>query len=162
MNSPFDPSLSNKMEIECLREEKRMNMDENGERAALLHLGRKLKGCGYRFTTVTPATHERVNSRASNDRARDLAGIFGWSRRFDSHLVPSEMLSLMKDAKIVDMIDGEMRSLVCASTIGENLYFHSAYPTSEPDAVFLVRILIASLMRSSKSDFSWSRSTSCD
>jgi hypothetical protein len=49
---------------------------------ALVALGHSLQAAGYRFTTVTPATHERVNARLGNAWATDLRGVFGWSRPF--------------------------------------------------------------------------------
>ncbi len=39
----------------------------------LVSLGNWLRGQDYRFVTVTPATHERVNARPENRMARDLA-----------------------------------------------------------------------------------------
>lgn len=103
---------------------------------ALLALGRSLRAAGYRFMTVTPSTHRRINSRPGNELAADLRGVFGWSRPFKIDLFPSSMLALMEQAGVLRQ-DGELlRSTVRASTLGELLMFHSAYPTSDDDAVF--------------------------
>jgi hypothetical protein len=116
--------------------------------AALAALGRSLQAAGYRFVTVTPATHRRVNSRLENAWAHDLRGVFGWSRPFRAGVLPDALdgplraagLAAPVDADGNDCADGQApagwRSLVRASTIGDHLYFHSAWPTCDTDAVF--------------------------
>lgn len=109
---------------------------ETSQAIALLALGRSLHDAGYRFMTVTPDTHRHVNRRPANDRALDLRGVFGWSRPFARDLLPADMVELMRDGGVL-AADGElMRSAVRASTLGELLLFHSAYPTRDDDAVF--------------------------
>lgn len=103
---------------------------------ALLALGQALQHAGYQFTTVTPATHRRVNGRPGNASARDLRGVFGWSRPFKEDVLPGEIVALMRDAGVVAEKDGQLRAAVRASTIGTRLYFHSSFPTHEEDAVF--------------------------
>lgn len=103
---------------------------------ALVQLGRELSALGYRFTTVTPATHRRVNARAGNATASDLRGVFGWSRPFADTLLPPAMRALMRRANVLVQAADGWRSAVRASTLGEQLYFHSAFPTSDADAVF--------------------------
>ena len=49
---------------------------------ALLTLLRLTRSAAYSFTTVTPLTNARVNARLENARAKDLAGVFGWSIPF--------------------------------------------------------------------------------
>jgi hypothetical protein len=65
----------------------------NGADDALIRLGRALKLAGYRFTTVTPANHERVNRQAANATARDLRYVFGWSRPFASDEAAAQRLA---------------------------------------------------------------------
>ena len=103
---------------------------------ALLSLGNSLRQAGYRFMTVTPSTHRRINCRPGNERATDLRGIFGWSRPFAPDLLPPRMLALMREAAIVKEEGNLLRSALRVSTLGGQLLFHSAYPTSEDDAVF--------------------------
>lgn len=103
---------------------------------ALLELGRALQRAGYRFTTVTPATHRRVNDRPGNERARDLRGVFGWSRPFSEDALPAGILALMRRAGVVRKAKSGLCATVRVSTIGERLYFHSAFPTREENAVF--------------------------
>lgn len=104
--------------------------------AALLELGRFLKSAGYRFTTVSPLTHSRVNARKGNECAVNLEGIFGWSRPFDLSAIPEELVGRMRHAGVIARDGDRHRSLVRASSLGDELFFHSAYPTTEADAVF--------------------------
>jgi precorrin-6B methylase 2 len=103
---------------------------------ALLALGQALQRAGYQFTTVTPATHRRVNGRPANEWAADLRGVFGWSRPFREDTLLAEILALMRRAGVVAERKGGLCATVRASTIGERLYFHSAFPTRDEDAVF--------------------------
>src|SRR5690348_10473350 len=103
---------------------------------ALLALGHALSARAYRFTTVTPATQGRVNRRAANARATDLRGVFGWSRPFGPGLLDDALLQLMRRAGVLDERDDGLRALVRVSSLGERLYFHSAFPTDDDDAVF--------------------------
>ncbi|MFC5480955.1 methyltransferase [Massilia suwonensis] len=103
---------------------------------ALLALGQALLQAGYQFTTITPATHRRVNGRPEHAWARDLRGVFGWSRPFREETVAKEILALMRRAGVLAEKDGALCATVRASSIGERLYFHSAFPTRDEDAVF--------------------------
>lgn len=108
----------------------------NEPQQALLKLGQALTERGYRFTTGTPLTHERVNGRAGNALAQDLQGVFGWSRPFVPGLIGADLLELMRAAGVL-IEDGEqLRSAVRYSSLGEQLFVHSRYPTTQADAVF--------------------------
>ena len=103
---------------------------------ALLQLAGWLRAEGYRFTTVTPATHARVLARDAR-AARDLRDVFGWSRPFAATLLPPAVLESMQSADLLEAVgSGLLRSAVRFSTLGTRLYAHDAYPTSAPDAVF--------------------------
>jgi methylase of polypeptide subunit release factors len=104
---------------------------------ALLRLGARLRDEGYSFTTVTPATHERVNRRAENARAESLRDVLGWSRPFGPGVLPDEVVELMDAAGVLDRRDTGWRSLVRFSSYDGELFVHSAFPTTAPDAVFL-------------------------
>lgn len=104
--------------------------------AALLQLAVTLRERGYRFTTVTPATHERVNNRKENQWAQNIEDVFGWSRPFRSEVLPHAIFDLMQRAEVVQAHGEAWRSTVRLSSLGEHLLWHSAYPTSEADAVF--------------------------
>jgi methylase of polypeptide subunit release factors len=63
--------------------------------------------------------------------------IFGWSRPFEGASVPAQILSAMRQAGVLEDADGGLlRSRLRASTLGGCLFFHSAFPTTKPDAVF--------------------------
>ncbi len=117
------------------------------EDRALLDLARAVRDTGYVFTTVTPLTQARVNARPENAWARDLDGVFGWSRPFKNGLMPGKLLALMEDAAVLSPCDGGWLCRVRFSSLGRQLFVHSAYPTSGPDSVFFgpdtVRFLIA-------------------
>jgi SAM-dependent methyltransferase len=103
--------------------------------AALVELGRALRGRRYEFVTVTPETH-RLVLRRDTGPARDLRDIFGWSRPFAPELLPESLLRLALDADVIRR-DGELsRSDVRFSSLGQHLYAHSAFPTLSADAVF--------------------------
>jgi methylase of polypeptide subunit release factors len=103
---------------------------------ALLRLGRALKDAGYRFTTVTPATHQRVNRRPANATARDLRDVFGWSRPFEPSVLPGTLRALLRDADAAEPCGELWRSRVRFSTYDGELFVHSAFPTDAADAVF--------------------------
>ena len=103
---------------------------------ALFALGQALQQAGYQFVTITPASHRRVNGRNGNEHAADLRGVFGWSRPFREDVLPPGILELMQRAGVVRERGDHLCATVRASTIGERLYFHSAFPTREDDAVF--------------------------
>ncbi|MFD1367321.1 class I SAM-dependent methyltransferase [Actinoplanes sichuanensis] len=102
----------------------------------LHRLGRALRESGYEFTTVTPATHARVNRRPDNTEARDLRGVFGWSRPFRPETVPGEILDMLRAADAVESHGSLWRSKIRFSSYGGELFVHSAFPTDAADAVF--------------------------
>jgi methylase of polypeptide subunit release factors len=103
---------------------------------ALLSLGRELLARGYRFTTVTPATHQRVNSRPGNEIGTSLEAVFGWSRLFRRSSLPARITDLLEAAGELETCGGLLRSQVRFSSLGGQLFVHSAFPTDQPDAVF--------------------------
>lgn len=104
--------------------------------AALRRLGDALKESGYRFTAVTPATHERVNGRPGADRATSLRDVLGWSRPFGPGVLPDGLVALLDEAGVLERDGDTWRSRVRCSTYDGDVFFHSAYPPAEPDAVF--------------------------
>lgn len=106
---------------------------------ALIELGRALARQNYHFITVTPETHRRVNERAAlegHTRAESLRDIFGWNRPFDRETLAPEMIELMRAAGVLAKEGPLFRSLVRFSSLGEQLFVHSAFPTWQGDAVF--------------------------
>ena len=112
------------------------NLPPKVEHAALLALGGAMRDLDYGFVTPTPATIARVNTRPGAEWARDLRGVFGWSRKFRAELLPRSLFHTMRDAGVA-VRDGEgWRSTVRVSSLGGDLFVHSAYPTTAGDAVF--------------------------
>lgn len=105
-----------------------------GDRA-LVELGRGLLHLGYEFVTVTPATHRLVLARDPRP-AQDLRDVFGWSRPFEPALLPEGLLQLARDAGVIGADGPRLRSRVRFSSLGRQLYAHSAFPTIGTDAVF--------------------------
>jgi SAM-dependent methyltransferase len=102
---------------------------------ALLELGRALKRFGYRFTTITPASHARVIRRASNEPP-SLTDIFGWSRHFRADQLDVGLVRLAITAGVLQSKASWLKSSVRFSTLGDHLYVHSSYPTDQADSVF--------------------------
>jgi methylase of polypeptide subunit release factors len=102
---------------------------------ALLELGQSLKERGYRFITVGPASHARVVSRAAKG-CPSITDIFGWSSPFAAEDVPERMLTRMADAGVLDIAGPAFRSNVRFSTLGDQVFVHSSFPTEQADAVF--------------------------
>ena len=103
---------------------------------ALVSLLRTLSARQYRWTTPTPETQRRVLSRPNRRVAVDLAGIFGWSLPFAPEIVEPELLALMRTGGIVVEHGNLLASTVRISSLDDLLFLHSAYPTTEGDAVF--------------------------
>jgi SAM-dependent methyltransferase len=104
--------------------------------SALLRLGARLRDEGYAFTTVTPATHERVNRRPENSRAHNVRDVLGWSRPFGPGVLPEPVVELMDAAGVLVRHGDDWHSLVRFSSYDSELFVHSAFPTTAPDAVF--------------------------
>jgi SAM-dependent methyltransferase len=102
---------------------------------ALLMLGLDLKDSGYRFTAVTPATHRRVNVRKPT-LPPTREDIFGWSRSFSLGDLPERHVQFLAAAGELVQSGPELRSRVRFSTLADQIFIHSAYPTNQADAVF--------------------------
>jgi methylase of polypeptide subunit release factors len=102
---------------------------------ALLALGVQLKRQGYRFTTVSPATHSRVHARVQLG-PRSMEDILGWNRPFSVGEIAQSDLRRLADAGVLESSGTSLRSTVRFSTLGQQLFVHSSFPTEQPDAVF--------------------------
>jgi methylase of polypeptide subunit release factors len=106
------------------------------EDTALVALVELLRSEGYQFTTVTPLTQARVNKRPGNEWASDLAGVFGWSRRFQPSLLPGQLFNLMSAADVLRPEVEGCRARIRVSSHGGQHFVHSAYPTLDENSVF--------------------------
>ena len=110
---------------------------------ALIALGKRLLDLGYRFTTITPESHARINRRSESGHPQSLRDVFGWSRPFRRDLLTSDLLDLLEKADVL-VTDGEMlRTRVRFSTaetasspVRRTIFLHSAFPTLEAQSVF--------------------------
>lgn len=103
---------------------------------SLTSLGLWLRDQGYGFVTPTPASHALVNARPEACKAANLRDIFGWSRPFEPALLDLAVLEWLREADLLDAGDGLLKSRVRFSSLGEQLYAHSAFPTTGEAAVF--------------------------
>jgi hypothetical protein len=105
---------------------------------ALAALLSALAARGYVFVTPTPATHARIVARPGRQRAATLTDVFGWSLPFEAGVLDDEVDRLARSAGIiVPAADGLERSTLRVSSLHGGLFLHSAFPTTERDAVFL-------------------------
>lgn len=112
-----------------------MSVQQIADRA-LLQLGKRLCAENYRFITPTPLTHERVLQRFAAPLAKDLRDAFGWSMPFDHGLFSQAELAVLEQAGIAEKSGALWRSTVRWSTLEGLLFAHSAFPTTQADAVF--------------------------
>jgi methylase of polypeptide subunit release factors len=126
---------------------------------ALLALGRALRNLDYQFTAVTPATHARVLARKLEKKA-SLTDIFGWSRPFCRSDIDPAVAQLGRAAEVFQVEGVLFRSCVRFSTLRDQLFVHSGYPTRQANAVFfgpdtyrfcrLIRTAIADMERAGR------------
>jgi methylase of polypeptide subunit release factors len=101
---------------------------------ALVALLAALRAEGYAFTTVTPATHERVAARRAEGRT--LRDVFGWSLPFAEGAIPQLYVDLLRAAGALRRCGALLKSELRVSSLHGGLFLHSAFPTTGPDAVF--------------------------
>ncbi|WP_198082750.1 class I SAM-dependent methyltransferase [Variovorax sp. E3] len=97
---------------------------------------RQVAATGYRFTTVTPLTHQRVLARRGREPGATLRDVFGWNLPFEARALPPALLAAMEQAGLVQRTGSLLLSTVRIASLGDDLFFHSAYPTVEENAVF--------------------------
>jgi methylase of polypeptide subunit release factors len=109
--------------------------DTESRLRAYLGVLEHLRAANYAFVTPTPATHARVIAQRST--ARDLRDVFGWSLPFPEHLLEPDMLDLLQRVDALERLPGgALRSGLRVSSLEGELFLHSSYPTTQPDAVF--------------------------
>lgn len=102
----------------------------------LLRLLDLLRADGYRFITPTPTTHRRVVRRADKVSARSVRDVLGWSLPFAADVLPAGMFDAMIEAGVVRSTLLGLRATIRVSSLGDDLFVHSAFPPSDDDAVF--------------------------
>lgn len=107
-----------------------------GRVAALTGLLRALLERQYSFITPTPATHARVIGRPDRTLAKDLRDVFGWSLPFAVDTIDPALVAFLRGAEMLEQRGEHLRSLVRVSSLDDNLFLHSAFPTTRSDSVF--------------------------
>ncbi len=106
------------------------------QQQALLALGAALRARQYQFSTGPPLTPARVVAGPHAPQTAGLRDVFGWNRPFTAAALDAELLACMRAAGVLETSDGLLRSTLRMSTLAGEWLFHSAYPTSQADAVF--------------------------
>jgi methylase of polypeptide subunit release factors len=102
----------------------------------LVGLIEALKERSYRFTCPTPATHARVLAREPDKKAKNLVDVLGWSLPFETGTIDPVIEAMLAATGAIEISEGSFRSRLRASTLREVWYLHSAFPTTDCDAVF--------------------------
>lgn len=108
---------------------------DNRKNKLLEELLRTLALQGYGFTTITPLTHERVLLRLDGI-AKNSRDVFGWNLPFSAGILPPLLFQLMADADLLFKGGELFRSKVRISSLGNDLFIHSHFPTNDSNAVF--------------------------
>lgn len=91
---------------------------------------------GYDFVTPTPSTCRRAHDRGLS--ATDpLRAALGWTQAFGQDSLDPELFEILRTAGLVVPVETRWKSRVRVSRLGGRLFLHSAFPATEPDAVFL-------------------------
>jgi methylase of polypeptide subunit release factors len=116
---------------------------------------REVAATGYRFTAVTPLTHQRVLARRGAQTATTLPEVFGWNLPFATGAITAALQANLQEAGMLERVGADWRSTCRIASIDDDLFLHSGYPTVQSDAVFFgpdtyrfVRLLKQSLWRS--------------
>jgi predicted RNA methylase len=107
-------------------------------RSALLDLLKTLDTEGYDFVPPTPATHARVVARPDRREAKDVRNVLGWSLPVAPGVLPRSLEAGLIDAGV--LVPGDNDRLVPqlrVSRVLGTLFWHSRYPTTAHDSVFL-------------------------
>ena len=111
---------------------------ETTQQQALLFLLDYLKQKDYHFTAITPLSHQRILDRNTTTKNKDitLRDIFGWNLAFaETDLEPS-LFAILKENQLILFQDGQWFSHVRISSLEDQLFIHSSFPTIQQDAVF--------------------------
>ncbi len=111
--------------------------DEADFPAAVAEIGGYLRRSGYRFTTVTPATHQRVLTRDPKRQAQTLRDVFGWNLPGIEAALPQPHYGMLARSRLL-LPDhhGLVRSRIRFATVDDRIYVHDSFPTTAEDAVF--------------------------
>lgn len=107
-------------------------------RSALLDLLADLDASGYDFVPPTPSTQARVVARPDRREARNVRDVLGWSLPAARGVLPRDLeAALIEAGVLVPDDDGRLIPQLRASRVEGTLFWHSRYPTTAHDSVFL-------------------------
>lgn len=111
---------------------------QNSQQQALLYLLAFLKEQDYHFTTITPLSHQRILDRKKNEiyKHRTLQDIFGWNLGFKKTDLDPVLFELLQEHQLLQLQQGQYLSQVRVSSLDNELFIHSVFPTTQQDAVF--------------------------
>lgn len=102
----------------------------------LLELLSLLRARGYAFVTPTPATHARVVGRPDRQDAASIEDVLGWSLRYRPGSCDPAIEALLERAGVVRHEGPHRRATIRVSSLHDDLFLHSAYPTDDERSVF--------------------------
>ena len=105
----------------------------NAARSGLLT---HLRACDYRFITPTPATHQRYLANRGKEPATSMRDMFGWNLPFAGTILPPALHATLHGAGLLVASGNLFHSTVRVASLDDLLLLHSAYPTTQEDAVF--------------------------
>lgn len=108
-------------------------MNDEGLLALLGWLDRQ----DYDFVPTAPASHANRLRHGRLPPRCDARQILGWSRVFDPAQIDRALLAHLDAAGILTESEGGLRATIRVSRLAGTLLCHSAYPTTDADAVFL-------------------------
>lgn len=101
----------------------------------LQELLRTLAAEDYSFTTVTPLSHELFFER-TDGIAKNNADIFGWGLPFAAETLSPVVFELLSRADLLSRCGSKFKSQVRVSSLGDDLFLHSSFPTTNAQSVF--------------------------
>ena len=110
--------------------------DEFPQSDLLASVLRHVDDAGYRFTTTTPLTHQRLLDYRGGEPGTTLRDVFGWNLPFLAAAVPPDLLDLMTRAGILVRRGAFLKSALRIASLDDLLFTHSAFPTTDQAAVF--------------------------
>ena len=110
--------------------------DELPQSDSLASVLRHVGDTGYRFTTTTPLTHQRLLDYRGGEPGTTLRDVFGWNLPFLAGAVAPDLLDLMTRAGILVRRGAFLKSAMRIASVDDLLFLHSAFPTIDQTAVF--------------------------
>jgi len=111
---------------------------QSSQQQALHFLLDFLKQQQYQFTAITPLSHQRIldRKRSEKNKRKTLQDIFGWNLEFTITDLDPVLFSLLLEHQLLEVKNNAYKSLIRVASLEDELFIHSAFPTTQQDAVF--------------------------